>query len=719
MLAAYFFTNALETLLLVIFLVGRGSEADRQVFLNMSPMLLMLVVILLVIALVFAFLGLRSLRHGFHLPSSFTRVLRESNLQWRMLAIFLSLSVFAWLLLTQNAESFSFLRNYYLQVQPIIAWFFVLSAQAAFVMLVLLAFFAVQGSPLDRSAIRRELLCITLLFAILSATKLLLTNNAHGLVNWDDMEYFFSSWFMQQGNLFAYEDAMQIPPLYPALLTWSMPFNPYAFELIKLANILLSSSIVFPIYLTARQLLSARTSRWVALLACLLPFHILFPQRIQSENLYFPLLYWAIFLILASPRDARQRFSWDVLTGFCLGELYLTRYITLAALPAFFLGWCLKELKCIAGNLRITKDQALRFSTLLLAALVIYLPWLLAGQRHDFSAKAMLGLSITANVQNLAQLSLVNLLQWALIYAAYLILMAAPVLPLLFLSLKQAFQQRRSQLMYWLFFTAALLGSFWIAVVRHSWRANYNVDLPTKIMGRYFIFLTPLFLISAFLALQNAHDKQVPSLKRCSLLKDLLLFVLLPFTLVAFSHTLIIQRAILPMSAGVINKWGSMDGYLIILQDGAFLPLILLFYIILIFLLRRSNLERAFAVLAVSLLIYFAASLPAYFNDLQDFNLPNTLGKQMAYTIIDRYPQDYSSQPVRVFLPVQFSKTERQHMYMSIRIRGIHQLTTLSYDPLSTAEAYSDGDFVLVPLSDDAASVYDYQLRQAPLTQTP
>jgi len=91
----------------------------------------------------------------------------------------------------------------------------------------------------------------------------------------------------------------------------------------------------------------------------------------------------------------------------------------------------------------------------------------------------------------------------------------------------------------------------------------------------------------------------------------------------------------------------------------------------------------------------------------------------MAYTIIDRYPQDYSSQPVRVFLPVQFSKTERQRMYMSIRIRGIHQLTVLSYDPLSSAEPFTDGDFVLVPLSGDTVSAHDYQLSQVPLIQTP
>jgi len=712
MIPVYFLINAVETALLAIFFIAGGSESTQQVIFNLSWYRAILVLALSLIALSFLFLSLRCIKRGGEFRNRVENIFDNQRAIWAILSISSLLLSAAIFLLTRNPDLFGNYRNHFLEIQPVLAWLFMLAGQALFFVLVRMCFIDCLLNPDQPSQINKEYKTVWIVFLISVIAKLLLVaRNAYGPINWDEMEYFFSAYFLNQGKLYAYENAIHYPPLYPLLLIPAIPFGIHVYDLIKILNVLLSSSIIFPIYLIARQFLDAKKSLWMIIIACLLPFHIVFPMRIQSENLYYPLFCWALFLVPANPKDERFSLHWDILSGVCLGLLYLTRYITLAALPAFLLGWWLKQIPAGKAKSAQISGKVIRFILLVFAICLTYSPWLFAGLRQGYTFKMLLGFLITSSVENTAQLNLGNLTQWILIYACYLILMAAPVLHLLILFCHQVLTTKTgAQVRNWFILAAALLVTYSAAVVRHSWRANYNAELPTKIMGRYFIFLTPLFLISAAMAAGQFEMHKKPKWPAFFLTT-----FLLPAAAVTFAYLCVVSKVIIPINTGALRIWGSLDGYLVSILDWRFFAIVLVIFARTAVFLWQGRSKSAFTLLFAGLACFYLAGMPEYYQATQVFNPYNLIGKQMAEEIIARYPQDYGVRQVRIYLPDEFDKTQKQRIYMSTRIRGLHHLEILTYAQDSSTITWQVGDFMLVEndpvVSDETGS---YHLEEYP-----
>jgi hypothetical protein len=98
-------------------------------------------------------------------------------------------------------------------------------------------------------------------------------------------------------------------PLYPVVLSpiYRFTSSPHvAYEWVKVANAVLMSLSVFPVYAIARFVLSRRESLAVAALALVLPL-MAYSSLELSENLAYPLFLVAVWRLLCALRDPRPR----------------------------------------------------------------------------------------------------------------------------------------------------------------------------------------------------------------------------------------------------------------------------------------------------------------------------------------------------------------------------------------------------------------------------
>ena len=691
MTAIFFIINAIETIILSVYLFTTGSAPSEQVLFGLSTYRLVLVALFSFLSMAMLFMAFGCIKRNSVFDKRIARLVNNEGGAWRLLAAGIFVFAATSLLFITDANQFKDFKNIYNQLQPILSWLFLISGQLILALIIKISF---RFNPLHKEPeanIRKEISVLLLIFAVSVALKLLfVTPSAYGPVNGDEMEYYSLAYYLGQGNIFRAEDAIHYPPLYPLFIIPALSFGSYSFDLIKILNVLLSSSIVFPVYLSARQYLDSRKSVWVAIVSCLLPFHLVFPRRIQSENLYFPLFFWSLYMVLTKPKRSKFRWHWDILSGFSLGLLYLTRYITLAILPAFFLGWILKTIDPQAKNLGITKKKAGRFFAFSCAIILVFIPWIMAGLTQGYSVMDMLGFFSTIEGDVSSQLTFTRLMIWVLIYCAYLVLMAAPVLPYLLLSIRQFFTRKPDEkIRNWFIVTVAMLAFYSAAVVRHSWRVKYNSEMPMKIMGRYFIFFIPIFLITAIMAVAKLENQDKLSKKQV---------ILLTFSssiLIIISYLTIIKKSIVLINAEAINMLGSVDGYSITLLGWRFFVILgLTFGLITVFLIRR-NTKYAWTALTLGAMVFYLSSLPAYSRDLQEQQGLAQAGMQATEKILEAYPQDYQTKDIHFLLPNTLTSRESQLIYMSIQARGVYHLIPGTYDVSRPISGISAGTIIL------------------------
>ena len=692
MLTIYFLINTIENALFTVFLFLSGSDPSGQVLFGLSAQRLILVIIFSIISLFTLVLSVCCGKKESTIRKKLNAFLDNERGMWPALAGSLILLVISLMLLTQEASRFGDLRNIYLQLQPILSWLFLIAGQTVFVLLVRISSRIVARNESANMDIPKETGILWLIFAVSVTLKLMfVTPSAYGPVGGDEMEYFSLAYYLGQGNVFRAVDPIHYPLLYPALLVPTIPFGIYTYDLIKILNVLLSSSIVFPIYLIARQHMDARQSTWIAAASCLIPFHLVFPNRIQSENLYFPLFYWVIFTLLSAPKNDRQRVYWDILSGLLVGALYLTRYITLAILPVFLLGWWLKPQQVDEGKSGFSGKKIMHFLVVCGCALLAYLPWVLMGIQHGYSMRDTLGLFITSIVENPAQLNFANLMKWALIYLCYLILMTAPILPLIFISIRNTFtNQATRHVKNMLILLGSILAFYTAVVIRHSWRANYNAEMPMKIMGRYFVFVLPLILIGVIAGLPD-KDK----MRKQPGWRLLVESVLLPAALLVFSYCLLIQKTILPISPDAINKLGSVDAYLVAILGSWFLIITGLSIILIGYFYWKGDQKNVWVVLSIGTVVFYLLGLPAYQRELRNAQNFNHVGKEIAEILVADETQNNPQANINLLLPDDLSSTEAQRVYMSVQVRGFFTLTPATYHPSRELTDVSENTIVL------------------------
>jgi len=318
-------------------------------------------------------------------------------------------------------------------------------------------------------------------------------------------EYYYSklarSFFFQQEFSIHNQSNLIYPPLYPIAISSSYLFTDmnlvYAF--MKILNVLLITSIIFPVYFLLKEFLSKKQAVISSFVISFLPALFLMPIYIMSENLFYPLICWTILFLYKSQKEKNPLYP--ILTGVLIGFCFLTKIlgITLFLLP----------ISLLILN-KLLKKQTLSFSklaTIYLFALLIISPWIiLKGLEDGFTLQGILGVyakeltSVTRH-SNFAS----TFFNWLFSYAAYLIA-AIGVIPLGLLFARKIPQEKRP-LAYLLFLTISL---FLLVVAYIASGGPPDPNFPWfsgRPLGRYIEGIAPPALILAYLLRGSSQEK--------------------------------------------------------------------------------------------------------------------------------------------------------------------------------------------------------------------
>jgi len=595
-------------------------------------------------------------------------------------------------LLTRQVNFYRDFKLMYVRLEPVIAWIFALGIESAFLAAVwYCAFFLPAKRQPDFAQTRSEISALFGIYAAFVLLKILLvTSTSYGpLGRGDEMTYFDMAESFYRG-FFSIAQTHHYPPLYPLALVPALVLRGTAFDGFKLLNVLYSSSLIFPVYFLARQFLDHKHSLMASLLTCLIPYHLVFPRRILSENLFLPLFVWTCLVTFSVPRNGQRRKWWDILNGVLIAALYLTRYITLSLIPFFLLAWWAKPFEGELSLFKPGKQKALHCLLLLAALLLTFSPWLISAWLEDLPLKLALGFGV-ASKPDPEQLTLARFLEWVALYGCYYVLVAAPVFNLLLVSLTQFETARwRENSGRLIFQVLALMAGFYAAVARHSWRALYNQYLPTKIMGRYLIIFSVLYLILAVLVLVNFDRKRIKSPLKFTLLSGVL-----PFGLVVLSNFILIEGKLIATSGNLFKALGSVDGFLTEILGPYFFVMLAVIYALETFLLLTNQRRWFLPAFTVCMLAYYLSGVPAYYDKLLEYQTYPWLSMQIARQLPAPDFKNQRNEKISVFIPKEDVLQDSNEIYNGLRVRGIDNSYIFIYPDDAVEEMPTASGFII------------------------
>jgi hypothetical protein len=551
-------------------------------------------------------------------------------------------------------------QQLYLNFKPFLVWGFIVSLQSwLFSMVWFGHLFTGSQETRDKGRSDDELLLVLGLFILVVVIKIIFViPTAYGpVIQSDELRYFETAKFLYNGN-FLIEDINHSPFLYPLMLSVAFAFKENAYEAIKILNILFSSSIVFPLFLIARKYFTKKETLLITVLACILPYHLLFPRMIMSENLYFAIFLWIVFFMLNEPKSQKLSWFWNFNTGISIGLLYMTRYITLSIIPALLCAWWLINPGTTKNLFQPGIHKLGKFCLLAAGILIGFSPWLISGLSAGIPVQQLLGFGITSKT-TAGQLTIKNLIIWLSLYLSYFILMAAPVLPVFtkFFSIRK--KNLSAEIKNWFILLGAIFLGFLTACVRHSWRAFYNSEMPTKIMGRYVLYFAPLFFISALLLM-----RQTPASRQGSLVRHIAHTFVVPFLLVTISYQFLLGNLFNLHDGDLINLLGSVDvGYFKYLGMN-FFYFLLVIYAVFCCLSWNTQIPYLKTIHLLLIIEFYLAGIPAYFQDLQTYQDYQYLANK----IIEIYQSgDYDiADSLRIYTPRSATDRDRALFFNTV-----------------------------------------------------
>ena len=688
-MAIYFFLSALESLAICFFFASQGSAEKSRLFLGLSPSRLLLSALLLAAAMAFLVMGILAVRRNAKGKAWLPQVLGSRKAILTLFCANGPIIGLMYFLLTRPPSFGGDFKMVFQQMEPIFVWVLLLCAQACFFLAIwVCAYFIINKEEKSIEAIKKELLPVFgIFFAALLLKWLIVSASIYGPGVGDEMVYYDIAESFHRG-FFSFAQSHRYPPIYPLILMPALIFGRHAYTLIKLINAVLSTSIVFPAYFLSRGLLDSKKSLLVVLIACVIPYHLVFPRRILSENPYFPLFLWEMLLILKKPAGKKTALAWDVFSGIGLGLLYLTRYISLAIIPMFLIAWWVKPFNPDERLFQLRWNKIRRALLIYALAVVVFSPWVISALRESQPVKTALGFFITANADP-AQTTITYLLIWIVLYCSYIILMVAPILPALIKALTcfDLKTWRDSEFSRLIFQSAIVLAGLLAASVRHSWRVAYNEILPTNMMGRYMLYPFIPFLIAAFAALDYQH--QNPKSRK----GNNNLWIILASALASFSaYYILIEGKLVRVGNYFLRLESSVEGYYVKVLGVAFLAFIAILYVIYYAYFTHRSLYRY---IPIALVVFFTCGWFNYYQALKANQTYSWLSRQISIQAWEKIPEDELSKGISLFVPAELDDKPRVEIYNGLRVRGIDntRISDISEDMQSTMT--TDAGYIL------------------------
>jgi hypothetical protein len=353
----------------------------------------------------------------------------------------------------------------------------------------------------------KDILLIFFVFLLLVIFKCLFATDTVGPIISDEVLYKINA-----RKIFNHEPfgTLHYPPLYSLFLSAAFFSKDNWYQWMLFINAVISSMVVVPVWLISSRFLPKSFALISVMIAGLWSFHVAYPRVLMSENLYVPLFLFSVFIFLNAEReDGRHSLPLYALFGFLTALAYLTKYIHLVALPCFVILWLVRPLFRDDPDKRKLLEKSRYYQAASVAAgfALTYIPWVLYAWNNGFSEAQAIGLHHASHTTNYATPG--SLPVWIIFYTAYLVLMTAPFLLsfTIYFSLLISEKIRNDGKETFFMLTIALLTVvFSLTAIQHSWRAAYNYPDPNRIMGRYLIQFSPLYLVLFMISLNKLKN---------------------------------------------------------------------------------------------------------------------------------------------------------------------------------------------------------------------
>ncbi len=190
---------------------------------------------------------------------------------------------------------------------------------------------------IDYFKMKKDIKMLIFVFFLISLIKILLNFFVKSPSSFGDT-YFYVFSAKSLINLdfigfFAY-----YPPLYSLIISWTYLFNnsEVSYFLIKLTNSFISSLVIFPAYLLAKEYLkNEKISFYCAVIISLLPSNFAYSTYIMSENIFTFLFLMAIYTLYIGFKRSSNKFL--VLSSLLIALCYTTKVIGIVLFPIVIL----------------------------------------------------------------------------------------------------------------------------------------------------------------------------------------------------------------------------------------------------------------------------------------------------------------------------------------------------------------------------------------------
>lgn len=348
-------------------------------------------------------------------------------------------------------------------------------------------------------------------------------------------------------------------PLYSTALAVAYAFGDIttAYPLMKIINAFLSSLIIIPVFLIAREFLSGGKPLFVAFLSALLPASFSFTATIMSENLFYPLFMFSLLFMMKSLSGENKK--WDILCGVFIGLSILTRLPGLVLLLILVSALLVKGAYTLLARggifLRIFGALWVFIGKwrIFLAAAVVATPWFLRNGYHfGFTAKGLTGGAISmAGGKGFVigsqptTIPFIDFTYWALMHLGYFIFATGIILfALAMLQTWKILTQKQSKNTQLPSFLLISWISFFVLVL---FCAYFKFHGGLYLMGRYLNPILPAFIIMGAIGLDSFEKRD---------------FKILLGTLIICSFGL----AFTPLNS-LIHAFNTPDAYLLLMPQ--------------------------------------------------------------------------------------------------------------------------------------------------------
>ncbi len=297
------------------------------------------------------------------------------------------------------------------------------------------------------------------------------------------------------------------PPAYPLLLSIPYLFKDMSivYFLMKSINAIISSLIVIPAFLLAKEFLNEKKAWYAALLVGVLPATFSFTPYLMAENLFYPLFLASFYFVFKSFKEIS--YWWDIAAGVTIALLYLTKVLGLLFIPVVGIYFVYALWQKRFAQIPKKVIMALSF-------LIITTPWIIkkmAVQETTNAVSAVAG-GYGKEIFNIASPNFIlPFITWTIYYVAFLALASGVIL--FVFSLKQLRERKNENEKG--FVVLSVITTVVTILIAANHHATIKTTYPSlffwatgRLIGRYAEAVVPLVILCGLLFLAKSKKAQ-------------------------------------------------------------------------------------------------------------------------------------------------------------------------------------------------------------------